>query len=76
MGIRDWLRDLFRPAPPPVAPHARPRVMHFAGPQMQPVCGVPWSPADPVTVEGKVVDCIACRRMVKRLEIDRLFKRR
>jgi len=72
-----WLRHLFRPAPPPVAPNARPRILHLSdGRQMQPACGVPWSPADPVTIETKAVDCIACRRLAKRLDVDRLFKRR
>jgi len=76
MGVLDLIRDLLRPARPPVAPHARPRVLHLAGSQMQPACGVPWSPADPVTIEGKAVECLACRRVVRRREVDRLFKRR
>lgn len=71
-----WLLDLLRRPAPPVAPHARPRVLHLAAQQMQPACGVPWSPADPVTIERHAVDCLACLRVVKRLEIDRLCKRR
>lgn len=71
-----WLRGLFRRRPPPLAPGARELVMHLADRFYRPVCGVPWSPADPITTEGRVVTCEKCKTYVRRQEIARIAKKR
>lgn len=70
-----WLRDLLgRRRPAPLAPAARELLMHLMGPMAHALCGEPWGPAAPLTIEEKAVTCPKCKRMVQRRAIDRIAK--
>lgn len=69
-----WLMSLFRPRPAPLAPNAKPLVMHSAGRVLQPECGTAYGPAAPVTVEAAAVTCDACKVILRRRHINRRAK--
>lgn len=69
-----WLRELFRPRSAPLAPHAKPLIMHSAGRGLQPECGTAYGPAAPVTVEAAAITCPTCQTIVRRRHINRRIK--
>jgi len=60
----------------PDASKARALTMHLMGAVGRSRCGAPWTPADPLTIELKVVTCKRCWAIGQREQIARIAKRR
>lgn len=77
MSLLGWLRGLVRGRPAqPVAPEAKPLVMHLLGPGPRARCGAPWTPANPITIELHQVTCRPCWAIGSRERIARIATRR
>lgn len=73
MGLLSWLRR--RLGRGPAKPATPPRVMHLMVSGFRARCGADWTPAAPLTIEKRMVDCRACLYLMQRDGIKQTTRR-